>query len=270
MVPVHQLVPLVNEGKLSPWALISRYEHRDVLFHSGARPPTGIPVLDTIARSSGWYNYNFRDIPVVDRFYTRDGLRIMWEFPEYYARGLAIANRLYFSPTSMNRIFDPRNRNAAYPMDVVFNPLLYGAHAKPQALLQPHFGDTQGYLIEVNFSISLALAWFAVIAFACVQAWKGVRGTEPAGKPRAIVMGFIAGTALYLYVLSTAIELAENYRYRFLIEPLMFVLASVALTALLRLLRSKRALARNQKKPRPNIEPLDSRVVSPGRAIGSR
>jgi hypothetical protein len=86
----------------------------------------------------------------------------------------------------------------------------------------------------VNFSVSLVLTWCAVIAFACVGAWQGLRGGGPDGRPRAIVMAFVAGTAVYLYVLSTAIELGENYRYRFLVEPLMFVLAGAAITAALR------------------------------------
>jgi len=51
--------------------------------------------------------------------------------------------------------------------------------------------------------------------------------------------GFIVVTACYLYVLSTTIGLAENSRYRFVIEPLMVVLAATALTTLIRSLRQR-------------------------------
>ena len=48
------------------------------------------------------------------------------------------------------------------------------------------------------------------------------------------MLGFIVLTALYLYVVATAIELSENYRYRFNIEPLFMVLTVTAATDLVR------------------------------------
>ena len=57
---------------------------------------------------------------------------------------------------------------------------------------------------------------------------------DPQSKPRALVLGFIVLTALYLYAVSTAIELSENYRYRFNIEPLFLVLTVTAATDLVR------------------------------------
>ena len=47
-------------------------------------------------------------------------------------------------------------------------------------------------------------------------------------------------TAIYLYAVGTALELGENYRYRFLIEPLFIVMTATALTDLVRKFRGRR------------------------------
>ena len=68
---------------------------------------------------------------------------------------------------------------------------------------------------------------------------RGVVAANPDTQPRALVLGFIVLTALYLYVVSTTIELGENYRYRFSIEPLFLVLMVTAITDLVRRIRAR-------------------------------
>jgi hypothetical protein len=76
------------------------------------------------------------------------------------------------------------------------------------------------------------------MGYGYVQARAGVVAADPESKPRALVLGFIVLTALYLYVVATAIELSENYRYRFNIEPLFLVLMVTAATDLVRRVRA--------------------------------
>jgi hypothetical protein len=76
----------------------------------------------------------------------------------------------------------------------------------------------------------LIAAWLGVFGWCYVEARRAL--VDPAARtdPRIVVMGFLVLTALYVYVLATTIELGENYRYRFMLEPLFFVLAAAALT----------------------------------------
>jgi hypothetical protein len=242
MVPTKELEPLIHQGRLSPWAMISRYEHMDVLFLSQQRPATGIPVLDDVRKSNGEYNFNFRDIPVIDRYYTADALTVMREFPSLYVIGLIISNRLYFSPTSMNMFFSTANREAVRPMEWIFNPLLAGARPTSRVMQQPHFGFSgpKRYTIEVNTGIPLIVAWWVVLGFGYMRARRGILGGDPNARASALVTGFIVMTAAYLYTVSTALELAENSRYRFEIEPLFLVLAATAIVALFRAVRQRR------------------------------
>lgn len=239
MVTQDELRPLVEDGRLSRYALVSRYAQIDELFDA-ALPPTGVPVLDQVAKSTGQYNFNYHGIIEVDRHYTHDALTVIRTYPFSYVIGMTIADRLFFSPTSMNVYFSKENREAVRPMEALFNPLLYGVGAEAQWLrLQPHFGfENAGYL-EVNTSVPLILAWIVALGYGYLQLRKAILSGAREALPRGLVIGFIVLTAVYIYAISTTIELAENYRYRSLIEPLFLVLEVSAITALLRKVRAR-------------------------------
>jgi len=242
-----ELQPLVDDGRLTPWALVSRYDQMNQLFTAEQLPETGIPVLDQMRKSTGAYNFNNRHIVAVNRYYTHDALVVMRTYPYSYVVGLMISNRLFFSPTNMNLYFSEQNRAAAQPMERIFNPLLYAVSAVPKLLEQPHFGFTKTGFLEVNTSPLLILLWVVVLGYGYVQARPVMLGRDCADRSRAIVIGFITVTALYLYVVGTTLELAENYRYRFLIEPLFFVLTATAAGSLVRSVRDRRAMHLKRK-----------------------
>ncbi len=243
-----ELQPLVNDGRLTPFALVSRYRQIDLLFTSQQLPPTGIPVLDQLRKSSGVYNFNNQQLIAINRYYTHDAVTVIRTYPFSYVVGLTISNRLFFSPSNMNLYFSANNRAAAKPMEQLFNPLLYGVGATPKWLQQPHFGFQKESFLEVNTSVPLMVLWVLVLSYGYIQARQGVMGNDSQRRPRAIVIGFIVVSALYLYAVGTAFELAENYRYRFNIEPLFFVLTATAATSLVRVVKHRL----NKKAPSLN------------------
>lgn len=243
MVTRQELEPLVRRGELSQYALVSRYAQTDRLF--AEQPgPSGVPVLDQVRKSTGPYNYNNQQLIAIGRDYAADGLRVIRTFPKSYAIGLVISNRLFFSPSSMNMYFSPGNLAAALPVETVFNPLFYGVPARPGLLEQPHFGFTRTYFLQVNTSLALVLAWWLTLAYGYAQARSRAPGSGPAQQARALVIGFIVFTALYVYAIGVAFELGENFRYRWVVEPLFLVLAVTGVTHALRLARAGLARAR--------------------------
>jgi hypothetical protein len=243
-VPKEQLQPLVENGTLTPFALVSRYEQRYVLFASQPYlQPRGIPVIDQVTKKNGSYNYNNIQMVAMNRVYTHDAIEVIKHFPASYVIGLVISNRLFFSPPSMNAYFNLQNRLAARPLDLVYNPLLYGARPDAQRMQQPHFGLPSPYKLEVNTSLALFLAWWIVLGYTYSQLRGWLIKGRAAVDARAVVMGFYLLTGLYLYIVGTGLELAENYRYRYNIEPLMLVMATVAITHLIRTVRARYAKA---------------------------
>jgi len=249
MIERERLLPLFEQGRLSQYAMVSRYERPELLFMQRTPVHTGVPVLDQVKKSDGeHYNYNNLQMVVVNRYYVRDAIEVVRRFPASYVIGLIISNRLFFSPTSMNEYFTPENRAAVLPMERIFNPVLYGVGARPRFMQQPHFGFAGSNQIEVHTSLPLIALWCVVLGYGYVQARRGIVGAPPT-EARALVIGFIVLTALYLYVVSTTIELSENYRYRFNIEPLFLVLTITAATSLWHKLHAKFATARVENSP---------------------
>jgi hypothetical protein len=238
-VTQQELRPLVETGELSEFALVSRYAEIDRLFTSQQLAPTGIPVLDQLRKSTGEYNFNNQQLLAIDRYYSSDGIQVIRRFPASYVLGLVVANKLFFSPSSMNLYFSPTNRAAVQPMEEIYNPLLYAVSARPGMIQQPTFGFLGKAWLEVNTSVVLFVAWWVVLGYGYVQARKAFLAKTPQSLPRAVVIAFMVFTSLYIYGVGTAFELAENYRYRWVVEPLTFVLLGTAVTHLVQLLRRR-------------------------------
>lgn len=233
LVTKEELAPMVRSGALSKYALISRYENLPDLF-AGDASATGIPVLDQIKKSSGKHNFNNVHIVEIDRHYKADAITVARRFPASYVVGLFISNRLFFSPTSMNLYFRSTNRSAALPMERIFNPILYATGATNRGIEQPHFGFSGKYIIEENTSLPLILLWIVVLGWGYLQSRRGMLTPTRPTNAYAIVIGFVTLTAVYVYAIGTTVELGENYRYRFLVEPLFLVLSATAATQVVR------------------------------------
>lgn len=246
LVPTREeLQPLVDDGELTQWALVSRYEQIDTLFEPQLRPATGVPVLDQVRKSTGFYNFNNQQLIDLDRYYKHDAWTVVRKFPYSYLIGLKISNQLFFSPSSLSPYFARHNLDAVAPMESVFVPLLHWTSNQPHWIRQPHYGPTDKYFLQVNTSVPLIVAWVLVLGYGYLQARQGLMSRDLEQRPRAIVIGFMVMSILYIYGVSTAFELAENYRYRFLTEPLFFVLTATALTHLIRVVKAK--LGRRQQ-----------------------
>lgn len=243
-----ELAPLVEQGRLSPLAVVSRYSETNDLFSYGDQTPWGIPVLDAAKKSTGDFNYDKRSMIEVNRLMTSDGLIVARTFPFNYVIGIALANRLFFSPSSMNEYFSDENRQAAAPLEKWLTPLLYGVPAKPKYMIQPNFGFDAKPSLEVDTSLPLIFAWLILLpaGYLIARRWffKGDSGARNA----SIVLGFMLLTILYVYLTSTMLELGENYRYKFLIEPMFLVLAVTCVTLFLRAVETGTRLRRAKTK----------------------
>ena len=223
-VPRADLEPLIERGIVSPLALVSRYDDVAVLFAARNDPPSGVPVLDRPRKSDGAYNYNYRPLIVLNEQYARDSLAVIRRYPAGYVIGVIAANRLFFSPSSMNEYFSPQNRAAAKPFERIFNPMLYGVSAEPGFIVQPHFGFDVPPSLEVNTSVAHIGLWTLVFVFG----WLRVRAVED--RAARVTLGYLLFVMVYVYALGTLVELGENYRYRFAIEPFFAVALAVLAT----------------------------------------
>lgn len=244
-----ELAPLVEQGVVSPLALVSRYQNADVLFDRTTTEPTGIPILDLPRKSTGHFNFNYKPLVAINEQYAKDSFAVIRRYPANYVIGLSISNRLFFSPSSMNEYFTDENRAAAKPFERIFNPLLYGVPAESRLLAQPHFGFDSPYRLEVNTSAWL-IVWSLLLV---VLLWLRIRraffhkGVDD--RVALLTLGYLLYVMLYVYALGTLVELGENTRYRFVSEPFMAVASTVLATELVRRLAARWS----RPKPQPAI-----------------
>jgi 4-amino-4-deoxy-L-arabinose transferase-like glycosyltransferase len=243
-VPRADLQPLVEQGIVSPLALVSRYENVALLFAVANDSPSGIPVLDRPLKSDGEYNYNYLPLIALNRQYARDSLNVIRRHPAGYAIGVVIANRLFFSPSSMNEYFAAENRAAAKPFERVFNPVFYGVPAEPGYIAQPHFGFDVPPSLEVNTSAWLIALWVLVLVFGWLQVRPAFFARSCGDRAARITLGYLLFVMVYVHALGTLVELGENYRYRFAVEPFLAVAAAVIATDAVRRLAARLRLPR--------------------------
>jgi hypothetical protein len=166
-----------------------------------------------------------------------DGLEVVRTHPGAYLMGLGLSNRFFFSPNHINPFFVEHNRSAALYAHQWMMPLLYGLPLGVEVVRVPRYGWNTGPEVPIHTSIPLILAWVLLLGYGYTQARKVVWAAEPPLEARALAIGFIVLTCLYVYGVGTMLELGENSRYRFLTEPLLTVLGATAVVALCRKLR---------------------------------
>ncbi len=226
-VPKEKLEPLVQDGTLSPFALRSRYVEENLFVDLGLEP-VGIPVLDNVKTTNGSFNFNHRNILVLGAIYRDDGLKVLQHFPEYYMSGVARANRQFFSTNNLSPFFWPQAHAAFDSVRPFYDVVFYGAGLETETLRIPRFGDEAGFNTPSNPGYTTMVLWLSVTAFSLFWFFRGVTGHD--ANRDFIVVGYIVSVMLYVYGLSTLIELMENYRYRFLVEPIYWVVVILMLS----------------------------------------
>jgi hypothetical protein len=229
-VPRADLEPLIERGIVSPLALVSRYDDVALLFATRNDPPSGVPVLDRPRKSDGAYNYNYRPLIALNEQYARDSVAVIRRHPASYVIGVIIANRLFFSPSSMNEYFSPENRAAVKPFERIFNPMLYGVSADPRFTVQPHFGFDVPPSVEVNTSVAHIALWTVVLVFGWLRVRPAFFAKPVADRTVCLTLGYALFVMVYVHGLGTLVELGENYRYRFAVEPFFAVALAVLAT----------------------------------------
>ena len=237
-LPRELLARHVDAGHLTRFAVISRYRDLPAILDTEVlAPETGIPALDQTRKHNGHLNYNSLEMKLVGQAYLEDALFLMSNYRDHYFVAVSLANSVYFSPGSMSVYFSENNRQATATLRQIYNYLVYGAGAEGR-VMQPHFGFSNAWYMPVNQGYTLMTLSFLLLLWGAGSSIATVIKSE--WSPRNILVGYIFGNLLLLYLAGTLLELSENNRYRFIGEPLFFFLTALAVTRTLNWFRSLR------------------------------
>ncbi len=228
-VPKGERERLAEEGVLSPYALRPPYmeinEYRDLL---PRRDSTGVPVLDCEIRSTGNPNLNQSAYVGISRHYFDDALVLIRLYPRLYLRGVVHALFIYFRPASEYLAFFP-NRPSVQCVDRAVNRVFLGQIRYERPGFEAN-EEAIDYAWQIRRTgIVIALLYGMVLLWSLVNLWAWLR-LPSSITPRSAILLYLFASLLYVSLVGNMLEIGENCRFRFMVDPLFIVLLAMALT----------------------------------------
>ena len=202
-VPEEERLRLVEEGALSPLALIAPFQDLDAYPERyRAWEPTGVAALDRPQKSNGWVNLNHAGYLGLSRAYLADALQVLRHHTAHYLAAVRFAAVIFFSPPSASEFL---NDNAA--------------HIRPWVDFY--------YRAVFGFAFGIPVAPMLMMAGALfVCGWALVR-PDAFARPARYAILFLGLNLLYVIAVSTFLELWENNRFRFATTAPVLILLGV-------------------------------------------
>ena len=214
---------MISQGELSAFARIDPFsEVDDYLPLLPKIPETGIPVLDQKTKSNGSPNYNNIAYIQVSNFYLKDALALIRSEPLLYLKGIGRALFIYFHSSSDYFPLDGQKKHIDKLerfWNIVFLGQLQNYRDYQDRLLYRQPGQV-GWFIVLAFGLSMLVGGRAILDL-CKQKEK-----TPADK---IAIIFIAFNILFVTLASSMLDMDENNRFRFIIDPFLLVMLGLGL-----------------------------------------
>lgn len=218
-IPPRERDQLIARGTLSPIAKVGAFRVVDAY---GLPKPakTGVPVLDAPIKSKRTPNLNHLAYIELSRRSMKDARRAIVARPDAYLRGVGRAITYFVrSPTDYWML--SRNQTVIARYDALGNAALYLSIGRVSLL--------------VVAAIPIAIA-------SAIAAWIRRRGRAPApDRATSVTLLFMAGTIVYVTLVSTLLDAGENNRFRFPIDPYLAIFAVLAARAAARRLAARLA-----------------------------
>lgn len=220
----------VKEGLVSELALVPPYRSPDVyLEHFPDTPITGIPLLDDINMSNGYRNQHHLTYVYAAERYTRDAVRMILLAPGYYLSNLPISVYIYLhSASDYEHTIDIRA--PLNGLDTLWNRLFYGQWQKDESLT-----IRSSTFSPDHFAWFLALGFLFVLIATPVYLW---RQRADFYSPAYGLVLFMFWNILFVSAAGILLDIGENNRTRFGIDPFFLVLTVFFLGRMLNFSRS--------------------------------
>ena len=228
--------PLIASGDLTPFARITPFSDlSEYTKYIALPPPTGIPILDNPATTTGHANYNHLGYLPVHTAYAKNARVVMRKFPQAYLRSVAIAWFTYFLPLSDLHSFDvPRKPIETF--DRIWSAVFYGQFLRAAARTDLRALKAEGktYLLPLYTGAFLIILIPLLNLWAGWRLWKQWRGQGDMTSPQTAVWAFVWITLVFVTMVSNSLSSFEGNRYRFPIDGFYLLFIATALDALRR------------------------------------
>ena len=238
MLTVPERRALYDNGTISAVSMVPPFSNPDkYVGNTGTVPavpkpePSGIPVLDQELKPSTIPNFNSSLFIAVSRQYGRDAFEILKSRPAAYERGLAESYLIYFLPASAYLFLDA-NAGHISALDRFASIAFDGRFSYHSDYSLRQTQPARYYLQSL-----LNTGWFLILAYALILVAglfflfrpSSFRLHPSAFIPHPSSFFFIWFSVAWVTIVANAVEVGENNRFRFMVDPLVVVfLASLA------------------------------------------
>jgi hypothetical protein len=204
---------LVTEGKLSPYPVVEAF--RPIENYQGLLsipPARGIPVLDEQLKSTEAVNFNHSFYIGLSNRMAGEAINFIKAHPGLYLTSVKQGFWIYFHSSSDYLLIKER---PTLTLETWWDRIFYGQLKTYEGDFKNRWKDDPGYV-----------GWLLVITYAAAifQGWKIVFNRDRYPRDIAGVAAFMTFTILYFTVAANFLDLGENNRFRFAIDPLVLVL----------------------------------------------
>jgi hypothetical protein len=204
---------LAGLGELTPYPVVEAF--RPIENYQGliAVPkPQGIPIIDEPLKSTKTPNFNHTFYIQLSNLMLKDALRFIRIRPDLYFVSVRQGFEIFFHSSSDYLLLKDK---PTPKLESFWDRVFYG-----------QLSDYQGELDNRWISDWRYISWWLVIAYVASMVYgvKAVIDRDQADPSQTAVIAFITFTILYFTVLANFFDLGENNRFRFTLDPIVFLL----------------------------------------------
>jgi hypothetical protein len=214
-IPENEQRSLIEQGKLTPMALIARNSIGDIETYIdtiGAPPKTEVAVLDQVRKSTGAINFNYAGFLKVANLISQDNRYFLRTRPDVYLHNVLQNSKLYFLPASDGWMFEDveNHRPVIQRLDHWYSFLLLGQRWPSQP----------AYFLLIGLPVLLL---FGIYVEAKAIARKDVVAL--------VTIGFLVTNILYVSLIITVFGEEDHNRYRFTVDAFYLMLLGLLISS---------------------------------------
>ncbi len=221
----------IKEGIVSELALVPPYRSPDVyLKYFPDTPLTGIPLLDDINEPSGYRNQHHLSYVYAGDRYFKDSVRIIAHAPHYYLDIIPFSIYIYLhSASDYKSIYGIRVPIDGW--DTIWNRLFYGQWQKDESLAERAHTFSPDHV-----AWWLTIGFILVITATPVYLWH--RRDQFQNAEYGLII-FMFWNILFVSAAGILLDIGENNRTRFGIDPFILLLGLFFVLRLIPVLKNK-------------------------------
>lgn len=186
---------------------------------------TGIPVLDTQYKSTGFPNFNHIGYVSISQHYLDAATYLITRYPAHYGLSVIKAFYAYLRPTCDSIIFRGNNRKQLHGWIHFYEEYVLGNVLINvwQTTYTNRLG--QNRVVHINLLyvfLPILYMWSVMVALQPQKA-------NISDKAGAGLLQYIAFNLIYVTAIGNLIEVSENMRFRFLLVPFLYIVLATLL-----------------------------------------